>query len=61
MCFLENIGKYTLHEINIAPKNGILKMSFLFPRWDMLIPWRVYVSFIDNGQAGLRGFKLMVK
>ena len=23
------------------PKNGILKMIFLFPRWDMLIPWRV--------------------
>jgi len=27
--------------INISPKNGILKMIFLFPRWDMLIPWRV--------------------
>ena len=26
---------------NISPKNGILKMIFLFPRWDMLIPWRV--------------------
>ena len=27
---------------NISPKNGILKMIFLFPRWDsdMLIPWR---------------------
>ena len=25
----------------ISPKNGILKMIFLFPRWDMLIPWRV--------------------
>ena len=22
-------------------RNGILKMIFLFPRWDMLIPWRV--------------------
>ena len=28
---------------NIFPKNGILKMIFLFRRWDMLIPWRVYV------------------
>ena len=27
---------------NISPKNGSLKMIFLFPRWDMLIPWRVY-------------------
>ena len=24
-----------------SPKNGILKMIFLFPRWDMLVPWRV--------------------
>ena len=32
----------TLQETNISPKNGILKMIFLFPRWDMLIPWRVY-------------------
>ena len=28
----------TLQETNISPKNGILKMIFLFPRWDMLIP-----------------------
>ena len=34
----------TLQETNISPKNGILKMIFLFPRWDMLIPWRVYLS-----------------
>ena len=33
---------YTLQGTNISPKNGILKMMFLFPRWDMLIPWRVY-------------------
>ena len=26
---------------NISSKNGILKMIFLFPRWDMLIPYRV--------------------
>ena len=32
---------YTLQGTNISPKNGILKMIFLFPRWDMLIPWRV--------------------
>ena len=32
--------KFTLQETNISPKNGILKI-FLFPRWDMLIPWRV--------------------
>ena len=26
---------------HISPKNGILKMIFLFPRRDMLVPWRV--------------------
>ena len=31
----------TLQEINISLQNGILKMIFLFPRWDMLISWRV--------------------
>ena len=31
----------TLQGTNISPTNGILKMIFLFPRWDMLIPWRV--------------------
>ena len=33
--------QYTLQGTNISPKNGILKMIFLFPRWDMLISWRV--------------------
>ena len=32
---------FTLQGTNTSPKNGILKMIFLFPRWDMLIPWRV--------------------
>ena len=34
---------YTLQGTNISPKTGILKMIFLFPRWDMLVPWRVYI------------------
>ena len=34
----------TLQGTNISPKNGILKMIFLFPRWDMLIPWRVVMN-----------------
>ena len=37
----------TLQETNISPKDAILKMIFLFPRWDMLIPWRVSVK-IDH-------------
>ena len=32
----------TIQGTNISPKNGMLKMIFLFPRWDMLIPWRVF-------------------
>ena len=37
---------FTLQGTNISPKNGILKMIFLFPRWDMLVPWRVNVFFV---------------
>ena len=33
----------TLQGTNITPQNGILKMIFLFPRWDVLIPWRVFM------------------
>ena len=46
----------TLQGTNISPINGILKMIFLFPRWDMLIPWRVLVaniSFWDIGYFAL--------
>ena len=35
----------TLQGTNISPTNGILKMIFLFPRWDMLVPWRVNLPF----------------
>ena len=38
---VEMIYRNTLQGTNVSPKNGILKMIFLFPRWDMLIPWRV--------------------
>ena len=41
--------KTTLQGTNISPKNGILKMIFLFPRWDMLIPWSVLQQWnMDN-------------
>ena len=39
----------TLQGTNISPKNGILKMIFLFPRWDMLVPWRVFtICFVSH-------------
>ena len=34
----------TLQGTNISPKHGILKMIFLFPRWDMLVSRRVDLS-----------------
>ena len=39
-----HIQGFTLLGTNISSKNGILKMIFLFPRWDMLISWRVYIQ-----------------
>ena len=41
----------TLQGTNISPKNGILKMIFLFPRWDMLIPWRVPSSTLPKTKS----------
>ena len=34
-------GRLPSRELTHPPKNCSLKMIFLFPRWDMLIPWRV--------------------
>ena len=39
--FCTTIWGIPSRELTYPPKNGILKMIFLFPRWDMLIPWRV--------------------
>ena len=39
---------HTLQEIDISPEKGILKMIFLFPRWDMLIPWRVCFEWVGS-------------
>ena len=41
---------YTLQGTNISHQKSCLKMIFLFPRWDMLIPWKgIYVSTIFLG------------
>ena len=48
---IHNCSIGTLQGTNISPKNGILKMMkmiFLFPRWDMLIPWRVAVIILSH-------------
>ena len=39
--FSDTSHTHSLQETYISPQNGILKIIFLFPRWDMLIPWRV--------------------
>jgi len=31
----------TLLGTNISIRKSLLKMIFLFPRWDMLVPWKV--------------------
>ena len=33
----------TLLGTNISPTKAVLKMISLFPRWDMLVPWRVFL------------------
>ena len=49
----------TLQGTNISPKNGILKMIFLFPRWNMLIPWSVILSFLPLPGMFLEPFALL--
>ena len=52
-------------ELTYSPKMALLTMIFLFPRWDMLIPWRVnhlfakpsfsQTAFRSGGVYGWRG------
>ena len=35
-------------ELTYPLSKAVLKMSFLFPRWDMLIPWRVNIFIIQS-------------
>ena len=35
----------TLQGTNISLMKGLLRMIFLFPKWDMLVPRRVYVVY----------------
>ena len=44
-------GVYTLQGTNISHQNSLLKIIFLFPRWDMLIPWRVPLPFFHKGHT----------
>jgi len=42
-------------ELTYPPDTAYLKMIFLFPRWDMLVPWRVYNQLKDYCLSQLRG------
>ena len=42
---------------HISPKNGILKMIILFPRWDMLVPWRVVLTCFEVLNSNLKRTK----
>ena len=46
-------NKYTLQGTNISPQNCILKMIFLFPRWDMLISWSVFGTYLKKNNYSL--------
>ena len=51
----DDLGKlvtsgFTLLGTNISPEKSILKMIFLFPRWDMLISWRVIPRSVTKDQ-----------
>ena len=40
------LGWIPSRELTYPPNKAYLKMIFLFPRWDMLIPWRAIFLFI---------------
>ena len=46
----------TLQGTNVSHEKSLLKMIFLFPRWDMLVPWRV-CSTEKLGEFAMRSHK----
>ena len=46
----------TLLGTNISPEKSILKIIFLFPRWDMFVPWRVLHGCAWVVNQKLKGF-----
>ena len=46
-CFSKNgIYMCNIQGTNISHKESLLKMIFLFSRWDMLLPWRVFLDIV---------------
>ena len=44
----KQIHGFTLLGTNISHPKALLKIIFLFPRWDMLVPWRVFPIRMEN-------------
>ena len=44
LCILQLFIYPILYRTNIFHPNTVLKMIFLFPRWDMLVLWRLHVN-----------------
>ena len=52
------LGDLPSRELTYPPNKAYLKLIFLFPRWDMLIPWRVGVfiwGFVANAREIVAG------
>ena len=43
----------TLQATNISLTKACLEMIFLFPRWEMFVPWRVSTNGSSNGSKFL--------
>ena len=53
---LEKVYKYPPWKLTYPLLKAFLMMIFLFPRWDMLVPWRV-LHFMDSDSAEELGGK----
>ena len=61
--FLEIQKALPSRKLTYPPDKACLKMIFLFPRWDMLVPWRVtkktpLPSVDDTGLVQVKGIEL---
>ena len=56
MSCLDGLGKIASRELTYPPFKGTFEsMIFLFPKWDMLVPWRVTRSLASAGHAKKQG------
>ena len=51
----------TLLGTNISPPKALLKIIFVVPRWDTLVPWKVIISFATFLRFHIKGLHLPPK